>query len=173
MNKTKPANKKASAKGADAAAAPRLIAQHKKAYHHYTVVETLTAGIVLTGSEIKSIRAGKVSLIDSFARLEKGELWLYGMNIAPYAEASHFNHAPTRVRKLLLQRAEIKKLLGKLDQKGLTLVPLRLFFQRCWVKVELGVCQGKTLYDKRESIQTRESRREVERHLKKGARTLS
>lgn len=145
----------------------RLIASNRKAYHDYHVLETFRAGIVLTGTEIKSIRAGKVSLTDGFGRLEQGELFLYGLHINPYDKGTHYNHAPDRTRKLLLTRAEIRKLIGKTKETGLTLIPLKLYFDRCWVKVELGLCKGKKLYDKRETLKSRESKREIERTMKR------
>lgn len=146
----------------------RLIASNRKAYHDYHVLETFRAGIVLTGTEIKSIRAGKVSLTDGFGRLEQGEVFLYGLHINPYDKGTHYNHAPDRTRKLLLTRAEIRKLIGKTKETGLTLIPLKLYFDRCWVKVELGLCKGKKLYDKRETLKSRESKREIERTMKQG-----
>lgn len=146
--------------------AKRFIAQNRKAYHEYHVIETFEAGIVLTGTEIKSIRAGKVSITEAFARIEHNEVYLYGSQIAPYAQGNAFNHAQDRVRKLLLHKAEIAKLIGKTKEKGLTLIPLKLYFERAWVKVELGLCKGKQLHDKRETIKTRENKREVERAIK-------
>jgi SsrA-binding protein len=144
----------------------RTIVSNRKAYHEYTVLESLTAGIVLTGTEIKSIRQGKVSMNDGFARIEKGEVLLYGMQITPYDKGTHYNHAPDRVRKLLLTKVEIRRLIGKTKESGLTLIPLKLFFDRCWVKVELGLCKGKKLYDKRETIKGREAQREIDRSMK-------
>ncbi len=144
----------------------RTIAVNRRAYHEYHVLETLETGIVLTGTEIKSIRQGKVSITDSFARIEKGEVYLYGSQIAPYAQGNIHNHQQDRVRKLLIQRSEIERLLGKTKEKGLTLIPLKMYFKRAWVKVELGLCKGKQLHDKRESIKTRESKREMERATK-------
>lgn len=144
----------------------RVITVNRRAYHEYHVLETFEAGIVLTGTEIKSIRQGKVSIADAFARIEDGEVYLYGSQIAPYAQGNVFNHQQDRVRKLLMNRAEIKRLTGKIKEKGLTLIPLKLYFKRAWVKVELGLCKGKQLHDKRESIKARESRREIERALK-------
>jgi len=143
-----------------------LIASNKKAYHEYHVLEQYTAGIVLTGTEIKSIRGGKVSLKQAFARVENGEVLLYGLHIAPYEQGSYNNHDPDRVRKLLLNKQEIKKLAGKIQQAGLALVPLRLFFSRAWVKVELGLCKGKKLYDKRADIKSKDQKREMARAIK-------
>lgn len=144
----------------------RMVANNRRAYHEYTVLENYTAGIVLTGTEIKSIREGKVSMSDGFARMDNGELFLYGIHITPYDKGSYNNHVPDRVRKLLLTKGELKKLIGKLKESGLTIIPLRLFFDRCWVKVELGLCKGKKLYDKREAIKGRDAKREIERTMK-------
>ncbi len=144
----------------------RQIANNRRAFHEYHVLEQFTAGIVLTGTEIKSIRDGKVSMTDGFARIEKGEVFLYGIHITPYDKGSYNNHAPERVRKLLLTKLEIKRLIGKLKESGLTLIPLKLYFDRCWVKVELGLCKGKKLYDKREAIKGRDTKREIERTMK-------
>ncbi len=147
-----------------------VVVNNKKAYHEYHVLETYKAGIVLTGTEIKSIRAGKVSLADSHARIEKGEVWLYGMHVSPYEQGTHYNHTPDRVRKLLLTRQEIKKLLGKVKEQGLTLIPTKVFFERCWVKVELGLCKGKKLHDKRADIAERDAKRLIERTIKSRVR---
>ena len=147
-----------------------LIVNNKKAYHEYLVLETYKAGIVLTGTEIKAIRGGKVSMSDSHARIEKGEVFLYGLQISPYEKGTHYNHQPDRVRKLLLTRQEIKKLIGKVKESGLTLIPLKLYFERCWVKVELGLCKGKKIHDKREAISSRDAKREMDRALKSRSR---
>ena len=144
----------------------RTIAVNRRAHHEYHVLETLDAGIVLTGTEIKSIRQGKVSIADSFARIEHGEIFLYGAQIAPYAQGNIHNHQQDRVRKLLLNRREIQRLIGKTKELGLTLIPLKLYFNRAWVKIELGLCKGKKLHDKRESIKEREGKREIERSMK-------
>lgn len=144
----------------------RTIAVNRRAGHEYHVLETYTAGIVLTGTEIKSIRQGKVSIAEGFARIEGEEVFLYGCQIAPYAQGNIHNHAQDRVRKLLLRKDEIRRLIGKTKEKGLTLIPLKMYFNRAWVKVELGLCQGKKLHDKRDAIQTREAKREIERSMK-------
>ncbi|MFA6988501.1 MAG: SsrA-binding protein SmpB [Candidatus Gastranaerophilaceae bacterium] len=144
----------------------KVIATNKKAYHDYTIFEKFTTGIVLTGTEIKSIRAGKVNLKDSFARMEDGELWLYKLHISVYEMGNIYNHEPERKRKLLLTRQEIRKLLGKTKETGLTLVPLSLFLSGGWAKIELGLAKGKTLHDKRESITKKETKREIERAIK-------
>jgi SsrA-binding protein len=143
-----------------------LVVNNKKAYHEYHVLETFKAGIVLTGTEIKSIRGGKVSMNDSHARIQKGEVFLYGLQISPYEQGTVYNHEPNRVRKLLLTKGEIKKLIGKTKESGLTLVPLKMFFERCWVKVEIGLCKGKKLHDKRETITARDNKREIDRAMK-------
>jgi SsrA-binding protein len=143
-----------------------VVVNNKKAYHEYLVLETFKAGIVLTGTEIKSIRSGKVSMSDSHARIVKGEVFLYGLQISPYEQGTHYNHQPDRVRKLLLTKQEIKKLIGKTKESGLTLIPLKLFFERCWVKVELGLCKGKKIHDKREAISKRDVKREMDRAMK-------
>ncbi len=143
------------------------IAVNRKARHDYHIQESLEAGIVLKGSEIKSIRAGRVSLGDAYARPENGELWLYNSHIASYDAAGHNTHEPTRPRKLLLHRKEIDELAGKVMQKGLTLVPLKLYTKRGIAKIELGVAKGKKVYDKRETIARRDAAREVERALKR------
>jgi len=144
----------------------RVIAVNRKAYHDYHIEESLEAGIVLKGSEIKSIREGKVNLSDAYAKPDNGELWLYNSHIASYDAASYNTHEPTRPRKLLLHRKEIDILAGKVVQKGLTLVPLKLYIKRGVAKVELGVARGKRVYDKREAIARRDAEREMERALK-------
>jgi len=144
----------------------KTITLNRKAYHNYNIEENMEAGIVLSGTEIKSLRAGKVSLSQSFAKLEKGELWLFNAYIAPYEAGNRYNHEPTRPRKLLLHRDEIDRLVGKASQKRFTLVPLRLYLKRGLAKVELGLAKGKKLYDKRESIAQRQAKREIERTLK-------
>lgn len=151
---------------ADKAPPRKLLVSNKKAYHEYHVLDTLTAGVVLYGTEIKSIRQGKVSMLDAFARIEKEEIFLYGLNISPYEKAAHFNHEPTRTRKLLLNKKEIRKLEARIKQSGLTLVPTRLLLDRCWVKVELGVCQGKKQHDKRDAVAQRDAQRTIQRTMK-------
>ena len=139
------------------------IAQNKKAYHDYFVEDTYEAGIVLVGCEVKSIRQGQVNLRDSFAIIKNGEVFAVGMHIAPYQMGSYFNHDPRRNRKLLLNKAEIRKLKAKVEQKGYTLVPLKIYFKDALVKVELGLCKGKETHDKRESIKRREEDRKIDR----------
>jgi SsrA-binding protein len=143
------------------------VAVNRKAYHDYFIEEEYEAGIVLTGSEIKSVRAGKVNLRGAYARVDNGELWLFDAHISPNEQTgAYFQHEPTRPRKLLLHRGEINRLLGKLEQKGLTLVPLDIHFRNRRAKVKLGLARGKKLYDKREATAERDSRREIERALK-------
>ena len=144
----------------------RTITVNRKAYHDYHIQETLEAGIVLKGSEIKSIREGRINLGDAYARPENGELWLFNSHIASYDAASYNTHEPLRPRKLLLHRKEINILTGKVVQRGLTLVPLKLYIKHGIAKVELGVAKGKRLYDKREAIARRDTEREIDRALK-------
>lgn len=141
----------------------KIVARNRKALHEYEVIDTWEAGLVLTGPEVKSIRAGKVSLGEAFARVENGEVWLYGMHISPYDPASRWNADPLRTRKLLLNAREIRRLIGATKEKGLTLVPLDLYFRRGYARVTLALARGKKLYDKRQSIKERESAREMER----------
>jgi len=143
-----------------------VITVNRKARHDYHIQESFEAGIVLKGSEIKSIRAGKVNLSDAYAKPENGELWLYNSHIASYDAASYNTHEPVRPRKLLLHRKEIDILAGKVMQKSLTLVPLKLYIKHGVAKLELGVAKGKKVYDKREAIARRDAEREVERALK-------
>jgi len=144
----------------------RTITVNRKAYHDYHIQESLEAGIALKGSEIKSIRGGRVNLRDAYAKPEKGELWLFNCHIASYDAASYNVHEPLRTRKLLLHRKEIDNLSGKVMQKGLTLVPLKLYIKHGVAKIELGVAKGKRVYDKRETMARREANREIERRVK-------
>ena len=144
----------------------RTIAVNRKAYHDYHIQESFEAGIVLKGSEIKSIRAGRVDLRDAYAKPENGELWLFHTHIASYDAASYNTHEPTRPRKLLLHRKEVDSLAGKVAQRGLTLVPLKLYIKHGIAKIELGVAKGKRVYDKREAIARRGAEREMDRALK-------
>ena len=145
----------------------KTIATNRKAYHNYHILDSLEAGIVLTGTEIKSIRAGRVSLGDAYVRPEGGELWLLNVHIARYEAGSYMSHTPTRPRKLLLHRKEIKNLTSQVLEKGLTLVPLRLYIKNGVAKVEIAPAKGKKLYDKREFIARREQKREIERAVKR------
>jgi SsrA-binding protein len=142
------------------------VAVNRKARHDYTITDTFEAGLVLTGTEIKSVRAGKVNLAQAYARVEKGEAWLIGAHIAPYDAGNRYNHEPNRDRKLLLHRSEIDVLLGRVAQKGLTVVPLRLYISdKGRAKLELGLARGKQLHDRRRDIAERDHRREMEREL--------
>ena len=144
----------------------RTIALNRRARHEYTIDETFEAGLVLTGTEIKSVRGGKVNLSDAFARVEHGEAWLIGAHIAPFEGGNRVNHEPKRTRKLLLHRSQIDELLGRAKQKGQTIVPLRLYISdRGHAKVELALARGKQLHDKRRDIAERDARREVAREL--------
>ena len=145
----------------------KVVATNRKAFHDYFIEEKFEAGIVLQGTEVKSLREGRVNLQDSFASVREGEMFLHNCHVSPYSHGNIMNHDPTRVRKLLLHKTEINKLLGKTQQKGLTLIPLRIYFsKRGHAKVELGLAKGKKLYDRRESIKAREAGREVQRAIK-------
>lgn len=144
----------------------RLIANNKKAFHDYFIDEKYEAGIELAGTEVKSIRSGKCSIKEAFVRIDKGEVWVFGMNISPYEKGNIFNKDPLRSRKLLLHKAEIAKLDSKIAVKGYTLVPLQVYFKGSMVKVEIGLARGKKLYDKREDIAKKDQRRELERDFK-------
>lgn len=148
----------------------KIIATNKKAYHEYYIDETFEAGIVLTGTEVKSIRAGKVNLKESFCRLIGGELFINNMNISPYDFGNRENHDPTRVRKLLLHHAEIDKLIRLTEQKGMAMVPTKLYFKRNYVKLEIGVGRGKNMQDKRQSLKSKEADREMAKALKNNYR---
>jgi len=142
------------------------IAENRKAFHDYHILDTWEAGLVLLGTEVKSIREGRVNLRDSFARIEKGEVWLYNVNISAYSHRGYADHEPLRQRKLLMHRDEIRKLIGKTTEKGMTLVPLRLYFKSGRVKVAIGLAKGKKEYDKRETIKRREVDRETRAAVK-------
>ena len=144
----------------------KLIAKNPVAYHNYSIDDTLEAGIVLTGTEIKSIRSGKVNLKDTYVNIKNGEAFVYGMHISPYEHGNIFNKDPLRTRKLLLNRREINKLLGYIAQKGLSLVPTKLYFKGNFVKLEIGIGKGKKLYDKREDIAKKDAERKIQRTLK-------
>ncbi|EET59307.1 SsrA-binding protein [Marvinbryantia formatexigens DSM 14469] len=144
----------------------KLIANNKKAYHDYFIEDTFEAGISLAGTEVKSLRMGKCSVKESFIRIENGEVIIYGMHISPYEKGNIFNKDPLRERKLLMHRHEINKLTGKMKEKGMTLVPLKVYFKGSLVKVEVGLARGKKLYDKREDIAKRDQRREAEKEFK-------
>lgn len=144
----------------------RLIANNKKAYHDYFIEETYEAGIALHGTEVKSLRMGKCSIKESFVKIENEEVYIYGMHISPYEKGNIFNRDPLRVKKLLLHKSEIRKMKGKIAEKGYTLVPLKVYFNRSLVKVEIGLAKGKKLYDKRQDIAKKDQRREAERDFK-------
>jgi SsrA-binding protein len=143
----------------------KVIATNRKARHDYIIEDTLEAGLVLTGSEIKSIRAGQVNLREGYATVRDGELWLVNTHISPYQQASYQNHEPRRDRKLLAHRREINRLSGKLQEKGLTLIPLKLYLKNGRAKVELGLGRGKKLYDKRQTLRERDDQRQIERAM--------
>lgn len=145
--------------------AVKVIARNRKARHDYHIEDTFEAGLVLTGSEIKSIRAGQVSLRDSYATVRDNELWLINAHIAPYKQASYENHEPRRDRKLLMHRREINRLTGKLQERGYTLVALQIYLKNGLAKVELGLARGKRMYDKRQTLRERDDRRRVEEAL--------
>ena len=144
----------------------KIIAKNPSAYHNYFIENTIEAGIVLTGTEIKSIRNGKVNIKDSYVNIKNGEIWIYGMHISPYEFGNIFNKDPLRTRKLLLNRHEINKLTGQIKQKGISLVPISMYWSKNKVKLEIGIGKGKKLYDKREDIAKKEAQRKIERSLK-------
>jgi SsrA-binding protein len=143
----------------------KIISQNRKARHNYTVLDTLECGIVLVGSEVKSLRAGRVSLDEAYARVKSDEVWLVGCDIAEYVEANRFNHQPRRPRKLLLHRREVKRFADRAHEKGLTLVPLQMHFKRGLAKVVLGICRGKQRHDKREAMKKSQAQRDIQRQM--------
>ena len=143
-----------------------MVATNRKAFHEYFILEKVEAGISLLGTEVKSLREGRVNLKDSFARLEKEEAYLYNCHISPYSHGNLANHDPTRRRKLLMRKREISRFLGKTREKGLTLIPLKVYFKGSWAKVELGLAKGKKLYDKREHSAKKSAEREMQRALR-------
>ncbi|MGI8531947.1 MAG: SsrA-binding protein SmpB [Geodermatophilaceae bacterium] len=149
-----------------------LIAQNRKARHDYTVLEEVEAGLVLTGTEVKSLRAGRASLVDGFATIDGGEIFLHGVHIPEYTQGTWTNHEPRRVRKLLLHKAEIARLIGKTRESGLTLVPLQLYFKDGKVKVQLALARGKRSYDKRQDLATRDANREIAKAMGRRAKGL-
>ncbi len=144
----------------------QVVSTNRKAYHDYFIEETYEAGITLLGTEVKSLREGKANLKDSYALIKGNEIFLLNCHISPYSHGNIQNHDPLRTRKLLLHRKEINKLWGKLTQKGLTLIPLKIYFKKGKAKVEIGLCKGKKQYEKREVLKEKEARREIERHLR-------
>ncbi|MBA0049522.1 SsrA-binding protein SmpB [Streptomyces sp. AJS327] len=161
--------KKSGAKGGKAVKGKeperKLIAQNKKAWHDYHILDTYECGLVLTGTEVKSLRQGRASLVDGFAQLDGGEVWLHNVHIPEYAQGTWTNHAARRKRKLLLHREEIDKLIGKTQETGHTLVPLRLYFLRGRAKIELALAKGKKEYDKRQTLREKQDRREADRAM--------
>lgn len=144
----------------------KVVATNRKARHEYSIIDTFECGIKLQGTEVKSVRLGRINFKDSFALIENGEVWLYNLHISPYEFGNRFNHEAERKRKLLLHKHEIRKLIGKVKEQGYTLVPLQIYFQRQWVKVELALAKGKKTYDKREDIAKRDANRQIERMMK-------
>ncbi|UFT98451.1 SsrA-binding protein SmpB [Radiobacillus kanasensis] len=148
----------------------KTIAQNRKANHEYFIEETFEAGLVLQGTEIKSIRAGRVNLKDSFARIDRGEAWLVNLHISPYEQGNRFNHDPTRTRKLLLHRKEIDKLIGETQQQGYALVPLKIYIKNGVAKLLIGLGKGKKKYDKREDLKQKQAKRDIDRAIKDSLR---
>ena len=144
----------------------KILAENRKAFHDYEILTKYTAGIVLTGTEIKSIRSGRVNLKDGFVRIDDGEVWLYNVHISPYENGNRFNHDPLRVRKLLLNKQEINKLIGKTKESGLAIVPINIHLSCGFAKVEIALAKGKTLHDKREAIGKKTAKREIEKAMK-------
>lgn len=159
--KTSPATPTVSQRRGD-----RVVTSNRRAFHDFHILESIEAGIVLTGTEIKSIRDGKATIAEAYARIEDGELWLIGSNVAPYSHGNRANHEPNRPRKLLVHRRELERLRTAVEQKGLTLIPLRLHLKQGLAKLDIGVARGKKLYDKRASEADRQSRRDVDRALR-------
>jgi SsrA-binding protein len=152
------------------ASGDRTVATNRRARHEYEILETVEAGLVLRGTEVKSLRAGHVNFKDSYATMRNGEAWLVGCHVSPYSHGTDANHEPERDRKLLLHRREIARLTGKIAERGLTVVPLRLYFKHGRVKIELGLARGKKLHDKRSALREREVRREMDRAARDGRR---
>jgi SsrA-binding protein len=169
-NKSKPAAKSGKSKKGRKAADDkneRVIADNRKARHNYLVLDTLECGIALVGSEVKSLRSGQLSLDEAYGRVEGGEVWLVGANIAEYAYSHALNHEPKRRRKLLIHRREIRKFAGQAFEKGLTLVPLKMYFKEGRAKVLLGICRGKQKHDKRDAMKQREMKRDIDRAIRR------
>lgn len=144
----------------------KIVSNNKKAFHDFTIFEKYDAGIVLTGTEIKSIRKGAVNLKDSFAKIDEGEIWLYKCHISPYEQGNRYNHDPERIRKLLLNKKEILKMLGKVKKENYTIVPLSMYLQNGWAKLELGLAKGKKLHDKRDDLAKKSMDRDIQRSIK-------
>lgn len=154
----------------DGKPAVKTVADNRRARHEFEIIEVYEAGIELSGTEVKSMRMGRANLQDAFARVENGELWLFNCNISPYDFGNRFNHEPNRKRRLLMHKKEIMKLKSKIQEKGLTLIPLKLFFKGNWAKIDIALARGKQLYDKREAIAKKEGKRQLERLLKRESR---
>jgi SsrA-binding protein len=146
----------------------KIVCQNRKAYHDYDIIETYEAGIVLTGTEVKSLREGKANLKDSYVIIKEGEAWLLNCHISPYSHGNIMNHDPVRTRKLLFHKKEIQRLMGQIAQKGYTLIPLKIYFKGPWAKVEVALAKGKRKYEKRDRIREREAQREIDRAMKRG-----
>ena len=144
----------------------RVAVSNRKARHDYFILDTVEAGLVLKGTEVKSLRAGNANLLDSHAVIKNGEVWLFGMHISPYDQGSYLNHDPRRTRKLLLGKREIRRLLTRVQEKGLTIIPLSIYFKGPFAKVELAIAQGKKSYDKREAIKQRDAKRDIAQRLR-------
>jgi SsrA-binding protein len=144
----------------------RVAVSNRKARHDYFILDTVEAGLVLKGTEVKSLRAGNANLLDSHAVIKNGEVWLFGMHISPYDQGSYLNHDPRRTRKLLLSKREIRRLLTRVQEKGLTIIPLSIYFKGPFAKVELAIAQGKKSYDKREAIKQRDAKRDIAQRLR-------
>ncbi|MBB5870212.1 SsrA-binding protein [Allocatelliglobosispora scoriae] len=143
----------------------KVVSSNRKAYHDYAILETVEAGLVLTGTEVKSLRMGRASLVDAFAQERDGEIYLHAMHIPEYTQGTWTNHEPRRTRKLLLKHVEIVKLISKTRESGLTMIPVALYFKDGWAKVEIGLAKGKKAYDKRQDLATRDANREINREL--------
>jgi SsrA-binding protein len=150
----------------------KVVASNRKARHDYTILDTYEAGMALTGTEVKSLRAGRASLVDAFGHESNGEIFLHGMHIPEYTQGTWTNHEPRRVRKLLLKKIEIQRLIGKLREEGLTLVPLSVYFNDGWAKVELGLARGKKAYDKRQDMAARDAQREISRAMSRRSKGM-
>lgn len=144
----------------------RLVTENRRAWHEYHVLERYDAGLVLTGTEVKSLRMGKVNLAEAYVRIEDGEVWVVGMHVAPYTHGNIYNVDPVRKRKVLLRKLEIARLYGKIREKGLTLIPLKIYFDGDWAKIEIGLGKGKNVADKRDALSKKEAQRDVQRALK-------
>ena len=140
-----------------------MLIQNRRARHDYSILDSMEAGLVLLGTEVKSLRQGRANIKDSFAQVKEGEVWLYNMHINPYEQGNQHNHDPERPRKLLLSRAQIRRLTGRVEERGLTLIPLKIYFKNGWAKIELGLARGKKEYDKRHDMARRDAEREVVR----------